>query len=869
MNPVGPVGWWAVAALVGAALGVRVPLPPLVAASLAGSAVLLLVLSRRRPGRGSAVVAVLVVVVVAASLAAGREGLRRAGPLADLAAGGGAREVEAVVVTEPRDGPHGWWAIVRVTKVADATTRERAVLRGADDPPELRSVWRGEVTARPVGTGGYLADQHAAAELRTLAWERVAPPARGWRTTTWVRERVAAAASAHLPPAPAGLAAGLVTGDTRGLPPSDEQAMLDTGLSHLVAVSGSNVAMVAAGVVLLCSAAGIGAVGRRRAVVLALLWFAVLTRAEPSVLRATGMALLLLAASARGALSDVRHALAVAVLVLVLLDPRLAGSLGLLLSAAATVGVLVVAPLVRPRFRRLPRRVGDLLAVTVGAQVAVAPVLLWTWGELPLSSVPANLVAVPAAAIASALVATGALAALVHPVLAAPLLWLARPALELVLGAAHALRWRGGVLAVARPVTILAGLGAVAWLLSRPSTIRARATASITAVAIGVAGLPVVTGGFPVSWLTVTAIDVGQGDAILVESPGARVLVDGGPDDRAARWLRGRGRRRFDLVVLSHPHADHLAGLPAVLRQSRVGALWYREDAGEPSVGLEALRELAAARGTPIHQPVAGQRAAVGDLDIEVLGPPDGRPYRWTDSEANEASIVLRVRWHGYAVLLTGDAEAAAQRELLRRPDRLRADLLKVPHHGAATTDPAFLRAVGASDAVVPVGRGNRYGHPDAGILDVLAQLGTKIHRTDLEGTVRVEVGRGDPMAYGLVRAAPSLRSTHGPVRPPARRRRRPVAPPRARTGRRRAARRGSRPRRRDLRRDGDRAPPGAPHGFPVRWPDLRGRPWARGAPCGSQVGARAVPRSAVGGRRAVAGVPRRRQDPEDRTARG
>lgn len=868
MSPVGPVGWWAVAALVGAALGVRLALPPLVAATLAGSAVGLLALSRRRPVRGRAVIAFVVVVVVAASLAAGREGLRRAGPLVDLAADGGVREVEAVVVTEPRDAQHGWWAIVRVKRVGDATTRERAVLRGAEDRPELRSVWRGEATARPVEAGGYLASQHVAVELRTSTWYRLARPARGWRATTWVRERVAAATSAHLPPAPAGLAAGLVTGDTRGLPPADEQAMVDTGLSHLVAVSGSNVAMVTAGIFLLAAAVGIGAVGRRRATVVVLLWFAVLTRAEPSVLRATCMALLVLAASARGVLADVRHALAAAVLILVLLDPRLAGSLGLLLSVAATAGVLVVAPLVRPRLRRLPGRVADLLAVTIGAQVAVAPVLLWTWGELPLSSVPANLVAVPAAAIASALVAAGALVALLHPVLAAPLLWLARPALELVLGAAHALRWRGGVLAAARPVTIIAALGAVAWLLSRPRTFPARAAASVAALAIGLAGLPVVVGAAPVPWLTITAIDVGQGDAILVESPGARVLVDGGPDDRAARWLRGRGRRRLDLVVVSHPHADHVAGLPAVLRQSEVAALWYYEG-GEPSAVLEELREFAVQRGTAVHEPVAGQRAAVGDLEVEVLGPPEGRAYRWTDSEANEASVVLRVRWRGYAVLLTGDVEEAAQRELLRRPDLLRADLLKVPHHGAATTDPAFLRAVGASDAVVPVGRGNRYGHPDEGIVETLTQLGARIHRTDLDGTVRLEVGRGDRMVHRPVPAAPSLRSAHGPVRPPARRRRRPVAPPRARTGRRRATRRGSRARRRDLRRDGDRAPPGAAHGVPVRRADLCGRPGSRRGPCGSEVRARAVPRGTVGGRGPGAGVPRGRQDPEGRAARG
>ena len=249
-----------------------------------------------------------------------------------------------------------------------------------------------------------------------------------------------------------------------------------------------------------------------------------------------------------------------------------------------------------------------------------------------------------------------------------------------------------------------------------------------------------------VETLTLSVLDVGQGDAILVEVPGgpgqpvARMLVDGGPENTAAaRALRARRIRYLDAVVVSHPHADHTDGLPAVLARIRTGALLVGPTpAGQlhdPAASATATEVVATQHGVPVHPVSAGQRFQLGAALVEVLSPPaDGS----LGDEPNDNSVVLRVLTDDGSVLLTGDIEEAAQARLLQRPDLLRADILKVPHHGGATNAPGFLDAVGAHTAVIGVGKDNDYGHPAS---EVLAELeGVRVLRTDVGGTVSVTV---------------------------------------------------------------------------------------------------------------------------------
>ena len=756
---VGPLGVWALAAVLGAAAGERLATRGLGPSWLwgllalgAGLAVIVAALplaSGIAAARHRGALATLAVIVVLAGAAGLRLVVQDGGLLVELAGRGGAAELRLVVSQEPRPTADGWHVDVRVQQVDGLSTREGAAIRLDDGPdvapPALGERWTLTASARPVPEGGYgrwLSRRHARVLLDPVRVHTVDQPGPLAGASEHVRERIRRTASAHNPEAVGGLLVGLVTGDLRLLPDDARAAMEATSLTHLTAVSGTHVAVLVAGVLGVCGLLRLGAAGRRRAVLAALVGFAYLTRFEPSVLRAGTMGAVLLLAFARGVPRDARHALAAAVLLLVLIDPMLASTLGLLLSATATAGVLVIAPRVSERLARvpgIPRRLADLTGVTVGAQLAVVPLLLASFGEVPLASVPANLLAVPAGALAAALGFVGAGLAAVHPASAAMVFAAAGLPARVVLRVADTLAGRGGVVDAGRPLAVVALVALGAWLCTREGGRPARAAAGVALVAVTAAGIGGLLPRAPVTTLTVTAIDVGQGDAFLVESPRARILVDAGEDDTAATWLGRHGPSRLDLAVVTHPHLDHVGGMASVLRTVEVGQLWYRPMPNELGAVDEMLGRAADA-GVEVRAPVAGERARVGDLDLEILSPGPGRPYRHSGSELNDSSIVVRAHWRQRRVLLTGDVEHAAQRDLLEEPASLRAEAFTVPHHGAGTSEAEFLRAVGAQVGLIGVGRDNRHGHPHPDVLDVLASSGVEVVRTDEHGTTRVEV---------------------------------------------------------------------------------------------------------------------------------
>lgn len=697
---------------------------------------------RRR--RAALALAAVALTLAGAGLTGGRAALRDGGALPALAARGGAATMRATVVTEARSSDHGAWLLLRVTELDGHAVRERALLRVDDlaDAPAIGARLALSATARPLAGDGFdawLRRLHTAVALDVQRIDVSAPPGQLLAVTTTVRTRTRRAFHRRLERDHAALLAGLTVGDTHGRSPAREQQFTAAGLRHLVVVSGRHVAVLLAGLTAAAALFGVGASGRRWLGLCALAWFTVLVRWQPSVLRAAVMAGVVLGAGLLGRGRDARHVLAMAVILLLFADPMLAGQLGFALSVLATAGVLVVAPwlaerLPGPRVVRLP------LAVTLGAQAGAAPVLLAWFDGLGLAALPANVVAVPAAAAAQA---AGLLAALVAQVsldAGSVVALLATPALAVVLWAAETFA-HGPVLRVEHLLTPTAGLLAVA-LTARRRAPRLAAGALIAALA-GTA-LPTLRPPPAVEQLRVTAFDVGQGDALLVEAPGdppARLLYDGGPEpDLALAHLRRRGIDRLDVVAMSHVHHDHVAGLPAVLAGVDVGAFVVgplaAEEHHEPSSpAVRAAHRAARRAGVPVVAVRAGQRFTLGAATVEVLSPPaDGT----LGGEANANSVVLRVATDHGALLLTGDAEQAAQRRLLRQPARLRADVVQVPHHGGNTNAEGFLAAVGAQRAVLSVGADNEHGHPHPAVIDDL--VGVDVRRTDRDGTVTVPV---------------------------------------------------------------------------------------------------------------------------------
>jgi competence protein ComEC len=441
------------------------------------------------------------------------------------------------------------------------------------------------------------------------------------------------------------------------------------------------------------------------------------------------------------------------------LQPGTAVDAGFQLSLAATAGLITLGPWIRRGLDAmaeaarvpwlLPPAISEVASLTLSATAATLPITWVTFGRVSLISPLANVVAAP-------VVAVGFPAALLTAVAGA--LW--EPAGWLLgLGAYYPLAlldWLASAFAglplaaIATPaagnetaVVAAAALAAVGWLayLRPPGEERPHAPPSPPAfrrlgLAAGMGGFAVAvlrTSLLPVSGgdeLIVSFLDVGQGDAILVTTPGNhRTLVDGGPSgidlarqlsSQLPHWERG-----LDRIILTHPQEDHVGGLPAALARYDVGEVLTN---GARS-GTQTMTLFAAHMGG--RTLAAGDRWEEDGVRFEVLWPPAG--YRADDP--NDAGIVLRITFGRTSFLLTADIEAGPQQALLAAGLEP-ASVLKVPHHGSKTSEARFLQAAGARLAVIQVGAGNRFGHPAAETLAALA--GSTILRTDLDGRITV-----------------------------------------------------------------------------------------------------------------------------------
>lgn len=580
---------------------------------------------------------------------------------------------------------------------------------------------------------------------------------------------------------PGGLLPGLVDGDTSRLDVDVKEDFRATGLTHLTAVSGSNVAIVLATVLGIVGLIGVGPRVRAVLAVLGLIGFVIVARPSPSVMRAAAMGAVVLLALMVGRPRRSLPALGAAIVVLLAYDPDLARSVGFALSSFATAGIVILTPRIDERLpESWPPWLRTALAVPLAAQLACAPVIGAVFGTVGLTAIPANLLAAPA--VAPATLAGVAAAGL-------SLIWmpLARVAAELGgyccgwlvevadrLARVHAgtitlpTGWLGALLALL--VTVVCAV-----LLVRHRPRRALIAALVGCSFAGLAVTPHVVESWPPAGWSLVACDVGQGDALVVRGGAdGDVLIDTGPDPRAlTACLHRLGVRRLQRVILTHLHADHAEGLRAVLGEIPVGAV----EVGplkEPADEWERVQHWTAGSGVPIVEAQVGERGTAGAAEWEVLGP--SRVLHGTDSDPNNASLVLALRAGSISVLLTGDVEDVSQSQLLRSVGTapIEADVLKVPHHGSAKQDPAFLDQVRARITITSVGLGNPYGHPSPMTLARVARSGGAVLRTDLDGSVAVVRSRGTVLAVpsrkreGRAGSPPVTASTSSAVRSPA-----------------------------------------------------------------------------------------------------
>jgi competence protein ComEC len=711
-------------------------------------------------GRGPPLLTVGLVAVSMLALGAGWSGLRsgwdaRAGSALEVVPGG-PLVVEGVLRDDPRAGPYGWWAILEVRLVrADPGPPDAVewglggapVLLDGDGAPPQAVRWdrlrvEGHLALRGPDVPEFARANGALGVLQVDAQRRLGPAANPiLRLVQGIRAILHRGIDRGFPDRDSGLLLGLALGDDSRLHPALEEDFRATGLGHLLAVSGQNVAMVLAPVIGL--AVLLRTSGRTRFAVGAgtVVLFVLLTGAEPSVLRAGVMAVVTLAGVLAGRPRSSATALGAAVLVLLVADPRLTQSIGFQLSVAATAGILSLATPIAERLARLPRPIALAAATTLAAQAGVSPLLLFHFQQVPLVTLPANLLAFPAVAPAMLLGLTAAGVGQLVPPMGAVLVAVAIVPLRYLQALADRLASapvasvttdRAGV------ATVVVGIGLVGsiawWLRSRRPLPRGLVVAAAALLPLLVWSTALGVG--PPSSLTLRFLDVGQGDAAVVTTPGgAVVLVDAGPEpDQVATRLAALGVKRIDLAVATHPHADHVEGFPAILARFPVSLL-IEPGCPEPSPSYDAFLDAVAEEDVPVRHPRQGDVLWVGDLRVDVLSPE--ACYEGTDSDANNDSLVLRLTHLEDTALFTGDVEEPSQEALLEGGVPLRAPVLKVPHHGGNTSLAEFFLAVDADVAIVSTGP-NDYGHPAPEVLAELERTGAEVLRTDLAGDVVV-----------------------------------------------------------------------------------------------------------------------------------
>jgi competence protein ComEC len=646
----------------------------------------------------------------------------------------------------------------------------------------------------PDAYGAYLARIGAVGTMRADTLDLLPADDTLARTLEGVRRSASDGLDRALPEPEAGLAAGILIGLRDRVDRDLAAAFTTAGASHVVAISGWNIAIVAS---TLGALAG-GVRRRRRALLMALgiVAYVAFVGPSPSVVRAAGMAGVALLARELGRPGSAAAALGWACTVLLLLDPTWVDDAGFRLSVLATAGIIawgtqLTARLAGPDPRRMRRWIADILGVSFAAQAATMPVVLLEFGRLSLVAPLVNLVVVP---LVPPAMATSALALVVGsavgfgiPGVVATVVglpaWVLYAAMVTVVRTGASLPLASLTLeppwdAIAAAVSLVAVLGTARWGDRLLGWLRARRTAApraedgrraaspvragkrghgseirrsrlprIAALTLAGAtiGLALVLAHRPDGATRIVVMDVGQGDGILVEgSRGSRMVIDGGPDpnrmltaldERLPPW-----DRRIDVLVLTHPHEDHVAGLAVLLRRYRVGRVYEPGMIG-PGPGYKAWAQVFA-NGGPAHGRLStGDRLALDSIQFQVLWPDANRvPLHPADggTAINNVSIVLLGDVDGHRFLLAGDVEQGVDPELLAR-GLPQLDFLKVAHHGSGTASTVpFLEAARPRVAVVSAGLGNPYGHPAPATIQHLREFAGRTYRTDLDGTVEV-----------------------------------------------------------------------------------------------------------------------------------
>ena len=530
---------------------------------------------------------------------------------------------------------------------------------------------------------------------------------------------------------------GMVLGDTSKQSVEFKNSMRRSGLTHLVAVSGANFALVSAFVLWMMQFLFARMKFRLSATAISLIAFIALVRPSPSVLRAAAMAAVLLVAQGTKKGRDSLPALGFAMAAVVVVDPWQARDAGFALSVLATAGLLLFAPVLIEKLSiHLPGKLAQALAPPIAATVFCSPIIVALSGYLAPMSVIANLLAAPFVAPITIVGFIAALFSPFAPLISTVLIWFIRfPAGAIALIAHWAssfpvLTLQSGKIGF----LIIASFTLGSWLLKKWFK---HIIVFTLVILISITWLQRWPGG---DW-QVANCDIGQGDSMVINLGNHRgIVIDVGPDPVAEdRCLKALGIKEIPLLILSHFHADHVAGLTGAIKNRAVGQVWVSVNSAPL---IESAKAQAALKGVEMIKAVRGMSARVGPLTIRVLWPTlsatSFEEMPGDGSQINNSSIATLITSDAFSLFAGGDLEPPVQEILVK--DVGPVDIYKVCHHGSRYQDLAFMSALHPRISIISVGAGNTYGHPAVQTLQALARLGSEVLRTDIDGAVAVQV---------------------------------------------------------------------------------------------------------------------------------
>lgn len=680
----------------------------------------------------------------------------RSGPLSELA------RDRASVQVEFRVGAGRLWP---ATGVRDGMWRGSATLLDAKGRGErwttqmpIEVVVSGEQARAwadvPLGSRVRTSARLAEPDAGDAAWlvlragrppDVVAEPQPPWNVVGALRTGLREACSV-LPGDARFLVPALVVGDTSEFPDDLRERFVTTGLTHLTAVSGANLTLMLGFLRVLAVWLGVRGQAIRVVMLGGVAGFVLLCLGEPSVLRAAAMGLVGLAALGHGGArgSGVR-ALAVAVLVVVLVEPPMARSIGFALSVTATAGLLLWArPFAAAMARWLPRWVADALAVPLAAQLATEPIVVGLSGQVSLVAVLANLMAGPFVGPATVL---GLVATLLAPVwmpAARVAAWLAGVCAEGIAWIAKlgdglpgaAIPWRddaAGQIVVAAVCLLLVVV--LPQVLARP-VVCLLIAAGLAVTLLRVPPSP----GWPDPAWQVASCDIGQGDATVIRvGPASGIVVDVGPEaELLRRCLVQLGVKTVPMVVLTHLHADHAGGVAALANK---GVTMVVTSHVRTPANADRLVD-ATFRGVPRVFVSGGEAWRVGEVSVRVLvAPPVRSAHTQAEGESsaeNDASLLLRIELPGISMMIAGDVEEGGQKSHARLGSAVKADVMLVPHHGSGRHSASYFDQVSPTVALVSSGADNDYGHPSPKTMRSALATGAQVFRTDKQGSITV-----------------------------------------------------------------------------------------------------------------------------------